>query len=204
MSSPHDPGNGPFGPISRRAAIGSTFLAGAAFLRPFDSGAEALAQGRTGAPKRYDMKKSINLWAFPYPQTMNLRQCLQLAKDAGFDGIELNYDLETTSRPSRAPTEFQEIRRMADRIGIAISGLCSFLFWPYPLTSNDEAKRGRGMELAGHDGAGRPRPGHAESARGVRVRSTSPGATIMNRSETMCAIAGRREAIGTLMKTPKR
>ena len=37
---------------------------------------------------------------------------------------------------------------MADEIGIAISGLCSFLFWPYPLTSNDPAERARGMELA--------------------------------------------------------
>ena len=34
------------------------------------------------------MKKSINLWAFPYPQRMNLEECLRLAKDAGFDGIE--------------------------------------------------------------------------------------------------------------------
>lgn len=38
---------------------------------------------------------------------------------------------------------------MADKIGIAISGLCSFLFWPYPLSSNDAAKRTRGFELAG-------------------------------------------------------
>ena len=38
---------------------------------------------------------------------------------------------------------------MADQIGIEISGLCSFLFWPYPLTSNDPAKRARGLELAG-------------------------------------------------------
>ena len=37
---------------------------------------------------------------------------------------------------------------MADEIGIAISGVCSFLFWPYPLTSNDPAERARGMELA--------------------------------------------------------
>ena len=37
---------------------------------------------------------------------------------------------------------------MADEIGIAISGLCSFLFWPYPLSSNDVAKRARGLELA--------------------------------------------------------
>ncbi|MBY0512883.1 MAG: sugar phosphate isomerase/epimerase, partial [Gemmataceae bacterium] len=40
-------------------------------------------------------------------------------------------------------------RTLADRVGIAISGLCSFLFWPYPLSSNDAAKRTRGLELAG-------------------------------------------------------
>src|SRR5437867_2646989 len=44
---------------------------------------------------------------------------------------------------------YKAIRKMADQIGIAISGLCSFLFWPYPLTSNDESKRTRGLELAG-------------------------------------------------------
>ena len=38
---------------------------------------------------------------------------------------------------------------MADDIGIEISGLCSFLFWPYPLSSNDPEKRNRGIELAG-------------------------------------------------------
>lgn len=95
------------------------------------------------------MKKSINLWAFPYPQRMNLRECLQLAKDAGFDGIELNYDLENDLSPKAGPKEYREIRRMADSIGIEISGLCSFLFWPYPLTSNDPTKRAHGIELAG-------------------------------------------------------
>ncbi len=37
---------------------------------------------------------------------------------------------------------------MAQEIGIAISGLCSFLFWPYPLTSNKPDERHRAMELA--------------------------------------------------------
>ena len=53
--------------------------------------------------KRYAMKKSINLWAFPYPDRMTLSECLQLAKDAGFDGIELNYDLENDLSPKAAP-----------------------------------------------------------------------------------------------------
>jgi hexulose-6-phosphate isomerase len=104
---------------------------------------------RKGSPKRYAMKKSINQWAFPYPQRMNLKECLQLAKDAGFDGIELNYDLENDLSPKAGAKDFKGIRRLADKIGIRISGLCSFLFWPYPLTSNDPGKRTRGLELAG-------------------------------------------------------
>ncbi|MBM83162.1 MAG: Fe-S cluster assembly protein HesB [Planctomycetaceae bacterium] len=123
------------------AAFGSALLA---------SGAKpAVADEKPVKAKRYQMKKSINLWAFPYPGKMSLQQCLQLAKDAGFDGIELNYDLESDLSPKSGTKEFQAIRAMADRIGIQISGLCSFLFWPYPLTSNDPAERARGMELAG-------------------------------------------------------
>ncbi|MBM4000753.1 MAG: sugar phosphate isomerase/epimerase [Planctomycetes bacterium] len=107
------------------------------------------ADSRRASTKRYDMKKSINLWAFPYPDRMNLRECLQLAKNAGFDGVELNYDLDNDLSPRSGTAEFHAIRRMADEIGIAVSGLCSFLFWPYPLTSNDAGKRARGVELAG-------------------------------------------------------
>ena len=40
MASPDDIGNGPFGPISRRSAIGSALLAGAAFLAPRPCAAE--------------------------------------------------------------------------------------------------------------------------------------------------------------------
>jgi hexulose-6-phosphate isomerase len=104
---------------------------------------------RRGSPKRYDMKKSINLWAFPYPDKMTLKECLQLAKDAGFDGIELNYDLESDLSPKSDSKKFQEIRKQAEQIGIAVSGLCSFLFWPYSFTSNDPKVRARGLELAG-------------------------------------------------------
>jgi hexulose-6-phosphate isomerase len=104
---------------------------------------------RRASPKRYEMKKSINLWAFPYPARMTLRECLQLAKDAGFDGIELNYDLDNDLSPKAGTKEFQAIRKTAEDIGIAISGLCSFLYWPYSLTDNDPARRARGLELAG-------------------------------------------------------
>ena len=131
--------------LTRRTVISSA-LAAAGGAIAFPNSAVGAAQQtepdeRRAATKRYDMKKSINLWAFPYPDRMNLRECLQLAKDAGFDGVELNYDLENDLSPKSGTSEYHAIRRMADDIGIAISGLCSFLFWPYPLTSNDPAER---------------------------------------------------------------
>src|SRR5215207_1375289 len=141
MSADDDTVTGPFGPISRRSAIGSTLLAGAAFLTTPPVAAQAPQGTAASTPrKRYDMKKSNNLWAFPYPQKMTLVQCLQLAKDAGFDGIELNYDLQSDLSPRSGPKEFAAIAKTAERIGIAVSGLCSFLFWPYPLSSNDPAR----------------------------------------------------------------
>jgi hexulose-6-phosphate isomerase len=128
------------GGFSRRDLIRTGALAGtaAAALVPFHAGAQEAAgttaskpDERRSSPKAYPkLKKSINLWAFPYPSRMTLRECLQLAKDAGFDGVELNYDLESDLSPKAGPAEFTAIRKMADEIGIAISGLCSFLFWP--------------------------------------------------------------------------
>jgi L-ribulose-5-phosphate 3-epimerase len=140
-------------PVSRRAVLQSALAAGsaAAFAGAADAG-QAQPSGpdpRRASPRRYNMKKSINLWAFPYPERMNLRECLQLAKNAGFDGIELNYDLDNDLSPRVSAQDLRNIRAMADKIGIAISGLCSFLFWPYPLSSNDAVKRARGLELAG-------------------------------------------------------
>jgi L-ribulose-5-phosphate 3-epimerase len=131
-------------PMSRRAAmrtsLATTGAAAAAGIAP--------AAVSRAAPRRYPMKKSINLWAFPYPQKMNLRDCLQLARDAGFDAVELNYDLDNDLSPRSGTPQYHAIRAMADEIGIAISGVCSFLFWPYSLTDNDPDRRARGLELA--------------------------------------------------------
>ena len=130
-------------PLDRRELLASSAAFGATFLA-----SNAAEPAKDIQRKRYPFKKSINLWAFPYPQKMNLEQCLKLAKDAGFDGIELNYDLDNDLSPKSGPKEYAAIRKMAETIGISISGLCSFLFWPYPLSSNDPAKRGQGLELA--------------------------------------------------------
>ncbi len=135
--------SGPYMPIDRRKVLAGSAMAATALLT--GAGKEEAAVAK---PRRYEMKKSINLWAFPYPEKMNLEQCLRLAKSAGFDAVELNYDLDNDLSPKSGAKEYAAIRALADKIGIQISGLCSFLFWPYPLTANDNAKRARGFELA--------------------------------------------------------
>src|SRR5262249_54190940 len=74
--------------IARRDALkaGLAVLGGAALMDASSNGAEPAEKpdDRRASPKRYAMKKSINLWAFPYPQRMTLVECLQLAKDAEF------------------------------------------------------------------------------------------------------------------------
>ena len=131
--------------LAYTAAFGGTFMAaqGLAADTPPAAGPEPEAPA-----KRYDMKKSINLWALPYPDKMSLVECFQLCKDAGFDGVEVNYALEGDLSPDASEDDIRAIGQMAQEIGLQISGLCSFLFWPYSLTHNDPQRRKQGFELA--------------------------------------------------------
>jgi L-ribulose-5-phosphate 3-epimerase len=203
-------GCGPMGtaPVSRRTALQSALAAvGVAGLAGTSDGQDENAHSspdtRRMSPKRYAMKKSINLWAFPYPQRMNLRECLQLAKDAGFDGIELNYDLENDLSPKSGTREYHAIRRMADEIGIAISGLCSFLFWPYPMTSNDPSIRAQSRELA-------TKMAQAAHDLGVENLLVVPGAVHIPWRDDYDPVPNdvcdkrAREAIGSLVKTAEK
>lgn len=137
--------------LALSATFGSAFLA-AQGLAAEDGQAKSPAAGPKAAAaaptKRYDMKKSINLWALPYPQKMTLKQCLELCKDAGFDAVEVNYALEGDLSPDASPEQIKAIGQMAQKIGIEISGVCSFLFWPYAFTHEDPQRRKKGVELA--------------------------------------------------------
>lgn len=138
----------PSAALDRRELLAYTAWFGSAFLAAQGLAAEPAATPSPAA-KRYPMRKSINLWAFPYPQKMSLRECFQLAKEAGFDAVEVNFNLEGDLSPQAGEAEVRAIGQAARKIGIEISGVCSFLFWPYALTGNDPARRSRGLELAG-------------------------------------------------------
>jgi hexulose-6-phosphate isomerase len=144
------------GPLDRREMLAYTATFGSAFLAAQGLATDAAGdeqpavekQIATAPGKRYDMKKSINLWALPYPQKMTLKQCFELCKDAGFDGVEINYALDGDLSPDTSEAQIKDIGKMARKIGIEISGVCSFLFWPYAFSNNDPEKRKKGIELA--------------------------------------------------------
>lgn len=142
------------GRLSRREAMAYTAAFGSAFLGAQGLAAESPAGARRAEKpaarptKRYEMKKSINLWALPYPNKMSLKECFQVCKDAGFDGVEVNYALDGDLVPQASDADIKAVGQMARQVGIQISGVCSFLFWPYSLTHEDPQRRKRGMELA--------------------------------------------------------
>src|ERR1044072_3085031 len=139
--------------LSRRELLAYSAAYGPAFLASQALRAEEMEQDRfqvsaitAPAGKRYEMKKSINLWALPYPQKMSLKECLQSCKDAGFDGVEVTYALEGDLSPHASDADIKKIGEMARQIGIEISGVCSFLFWPYAFTHEDPERRKKGVE----------------------------------------------------------
>ncbi len=130
------------------SAFGSAFFASQGIF-PQPALSAQKKQASVSPSKKYEMKKSINLWALPYPQQLSLKECFELCADAGFEGVEINYDLEGDLSPDASENDIKAIAQMAHKLGLKISGLCSFLFWPYAFTHEDPAKRAKGVELAG-------------------------------------------------------
>jgi len=73
------------------------------------------------------MKKSISIWSFD--GNWSLEKKLQLAKDAGFSGLEI--DLSDSGPVAMASTlaDLTSVRKLADRANIELSGLATGLYW---------------------------------------------------------------------------
>ncbi len=130
--------------LAYSAYFGSAFMA----RQGLSATSAAAAESAPSRPPVHGMRKSINLWAFPYPDKWSLKECFQIARDAGFDAVEPNFNLEGEFSAESSDDEIRAVKRMADEAGIAISGVCSFLFWPYSMTHPDPARRARGIALA--------------------------------------------------------
>src|SRR5260221_727737 len=104
--------------------------------RPGMPAVEWGAPARSGSGRR-PMKKSINLWAFPYPKKMSLQECFELAARAGFDAVEMNFELDGALSPAATDGDIAAIGKLARKCGIEISGVCSALYLSHALTDGD-------------------------------------------------------------------
>ena len=90
------------------------------------------------------MKKSINIWSFVGKTN---REAMELAKDAGFEGIELALGAEGEITMTSSDAELLSIKAYAEELGIKIPSLSSGLVWADSLTANDPAERERAFQM---------------------------------------------------------
>lgn len=84
------------------------------------------------------MLKSISVWAFSPERP--LPEVFQLAKQHGFDGVEVAIALDGPITPDSTQDECDLIRHQASAAGIQLAGLAAGLTWRTPLsTGNLEA-----------------------------------------------------------------
>lgn len=94
------------------------------------------------------MKKAINVWALP--KGLSVEEAFKLAKDAGFDGVELNIEEEGNPPYSlsidASEEEVQKIRETAEKVGILLGTTSSGIHWRYRFTSPQEETRKKAIE----------------------------------------------------------
>ncbi len=97
------------------------------------------------------MKKSINYWSFPGvlagKPDFELRKCMKLAKDAGFDGIELALEEKGEINLNSSCQDIDKIVEMSKEVGIELSSLATGLLWDYSLTSSEAKIREKAKDI---------------------------------------------------------
>lgn len=90
------------------------------------------------------MKKGISIWSFP---AAPLSASFALAKDAGFEGVEVA--LDETGEISLSSTERDLLRvgQAAKDAGISLYSVACGLYWKYWLTADDAAERQKAKDI---------------------------------------------------------
>lgn len=90
------------------------------------------------------MKKGINIWSFP---AGTVKQSLELAKDAGFEGVELALNPEGELSMNATESEIIGVKNMAADMGLELYSLSSGLCWEYRLSDDDAAMRAKAKNM---------------------------------------------------------
>ena len=81
------------------------------------------------------MKKGISIWSFA---ETDLKKCMAIAKDAGFDGIELALDQHGPVSMDSTKEDIMKVKAMAEEVGIELYSVACGLYWTYNYTSANE------------------------------------------------------------------
>lgn len=90
------------------------------------------------------VKKAINIWSFAGKSN---REAMKIAKEAGFDGIELALDTDGEISMTSTDEELLSIKKYAEELEIRIPSLSSSLCWLDSLTADDPKERQRAHEM---------------------------------------------------------
>ncbi|WP_308637933.1 sugar phosphate isomerase/epimerase family protein [Paenibacillus silvisoli] len=91
------------------------------------------------------MKKGINIWSFP--QGTTIAESIRIAKDAGFEGIELALNETGELSLEASEQEIRDIKARLEEAQLEIAGLATGLYWSYSMTSDSEATRTKAMDI---------------------------------------------------------
>lgn len=85
------------------------------------------------------MKKSISIWSF-YGD-WSLKEKMKLAKDAGFEGFELDVSGDGPITLESSDAEIDQIGELAAEQGLTLSGLATGMYWEFnPASENAETR----------------------------------------------------------------
>lgn len=90
------------------------------------------------------MKKGINIWSFA---PMPLARCFELAKDAGFEGVEVALDETGELSLNTTEKELAVIKSQACDNGIELYSVSCGLYWSYWLNADCEKEREKAKDI---------------------------------------------------------
>lgn len=90
------------------------------------------------------MKKGISIWSFAEG---TLRDKLKLAKDAGFDGVEVALDEVGEVSLESTKEELLAIKEYGESIGLEFYSVACGLYWTYNYTSANEENRNKAKAI---------------------------------------------------------
>lgn len=90
------------------------------------------------------MKKGISIWSFTEP---DLKKCFAIAKNAGFDGVEVALDEKGPVSLESTKDDILAVKKMAEEVGIELYSVASGLYWTYNYTSDNAENRQKAKEI---------------------------------------------------------